>query len=305
MSKRLPLPRSTTPDGLRPQAINGATRLVGLLGDPVAHSLSPAIHNHAFACLGLPMAYVPLAVKEADLPAAISALRAFGFAGANVTIPHKQSVARLCDTLSDLSRVTGTVNTLYFENGKLCGTTTDPQGFGRALAAMKCDPRKANIVILGNGGLSRTLCFSLALDKTPKRLCVVGREENKVRGLVDEVKKTTGFEIEWSLFDKKDLRDVLRDCTLLVNGTSVGMHPHANASPLGPDCFHKGMVVLDTVYNPAKTLFLQYAAKAGCKAQNGLRMLLFQGLASFKYWTGVDAPEKIFDIDVLQRMVTG
>lgn len=286
------------------QAVEGTTGLVGLLGHPVAHSISPAIHNHAFASLGLPYAYVPLDVPPHDLPAAVQALRVLRFVGANVTIPHKRAVAASCDRLSELSRLTGTVNTLYMRDGDLCGTTTDPDGFFRALASMGHDSRAGHVVILGNGGAARTLATALAHKGKIASLALIGRDPGRVAGLADEVSLTTGFDVASALFDSSGCRDRLAACTLLVNCTSVGMYPNTNASPLPASAFHSGMTVFDTIYNPCRTVLLQHAEKAGCVIQNGLRMLLFQGLASFAYWTGVEAPEELFDIRELQSLVT-
>jgi shikimate dehydrogenase len=284
--------------------IDGSTRPVGLFGYPVAHSLSPHIHNHAFCELGLPFVYVPLEIAPEKIADAVAGLRSLGFAGANVTIPHKQAIAKLCDEISALSTLTATVNTLYFKDGRLRGTTTDPEGFLRALSWAGHSPNGGTIVILGNGGTARTLGFALAHDKIPKRLIFAGRNEQRVSGLADQIQKATGFDVEWVLLSDTKLADVLSQCTLCVNCTSAGMHPDTDTSVLGPEHFHSGMTVLDTIYNPAETKFLSYAKKAGCRAQNGLRMLLYQGLASFKYWTGVEAPESLFDLEELQRLVS-
>jgi len=290
---------------LKAQVIDGTTRLVGLLGYPVAHSLSPYIHNHAFRSLSLPFAYVPIDVKPEGLADAVAALKSLSFAGANVTIPHKQAVVKLCDEVSQLSKLTGTVNTVYFRDGRLCGTTTDAEGFYRALAWMKHDARGGRIVILGNGGVARTLAFALAHDRLPESLTIAGRNEQKASALARDVRDGTGLHAASATLDSAGLSRYLAECTLVVNCTSVGMHPDVDASPLDGKDLHKGMTVFDTVYNPAQTRLLLHARKAGCVCQNGLRMLLYQALASFKYWTGVDAPESLFAIDELQSIVSG
>ena len=284
--------------------ISGATRLVALLGDPVAHSISPQIHNHAFRAYGLPLAYVPLNVHASKLNHAVSAIRWCGFAGANVTIPHKRSVAAYCDRVSEISRRIGAVNTLYFDGDRLRGTTTDPEGFFKALMSMGHDCRGDRCVILGNGGTARTLAYALALRQLPSSLTLVGRREERVRPLAEEISAHTDPAVDWTLFDSDSLGTIMKECTLCVNCTSVGMHPHADRSPLAPEYFHDGMTVLDAVYNPAETLFLSHARRAGCTAQNGLRMLLYQGLASQKLWTGTEVDEAIYDMEELQGLVT-
>lgn len=287
---------------MKPQAITGATRLVGLLGNPVAHSLSPVIHNHIFATLGIPLAYVPLAVGPHQLHAAVLSLRAAGFAGANVTIPHKQAVVPYCDVLSPLSALTGTVNTLYFKDGVLHGTTTDWEGFRSALKKAGLDAKNGCIVILGNGGTARTFAFALASQKIPARLTLVGRDHGRVSGLAAEITRKTGFPVSAELFSSDKLKGVMDKCTLCINCTSVGMYPNTGGSPLESRFFHKGMAVFDTVYNPAQTTLCRQAEKAGCACQGGLAMLMRQALASCAYWIGREVPDDIIDMAELRAL---
>jgi shikimate dehydrogenase len=288
---------------MKEQTITGATRLVGLLGNPVAHSLSPVIHNHVFKTLGLELAYVPLAVSPHHFHTAVQSLRAFGFAGANVTIPYKQAVAPYCDKLSPLSELTGTVNTLYFKDGVLHGTTTDWEGFSRALSFIGHDPKNGNIVILGNGGTARTFAFALASKKVPARLSLVGRDRGKVFALAAEVAEKTGFPVNAELFSSERMAGVMEECSLCINCTSVGMHPNVGVSALEGRFLHAGTMVFDTVYNPVKTALCAMAEKAGCACQGGLRMLVYQGLASLSYWIGRDVNGDIIDMAELQAAV--
>jgi shikimate dehydrogenase len=285
------------------QVITGNTRLIGLLGNPVKHSISPLIQNHAFSKLNLPFLYIPLEVQKENLHTAMHALRAFGFAGANVTIPYKRDVIHYCDNISELSKLTGTVNTLYFDNEMLSGTTTDADGFFKALESMNYDINKGNVVILGNGGTARTIGFAIAKEKKVNSLTIIGRNKSRVETLSAEISEKTGTTIASALFDSKECKKFLKDCSLLINCASVGLSPNSDKSPLPSDVFHKDMYIFDTIYNPAETQLLKYAKKADCQTQNGLRMLLYQGLASFKYWTGVDANEDLFDIDELQSLI--
>jgi shikimate dehydrogenase len=288
---------------MRDQTITGATRLVGLLGNPVAHSLSPAIHNHVYATLRLPLAYVPLQVSPESLPVAVHALRACGFVGANVTIPHKQAVLPFCDTLSPLSALTGTVNTLCFRDKLLHGATTDFDGFLAALGAMKHDPAGGRIVILGNGGTARTLAFALASKRIPSRLTLVGRDERKVRVLADAVTAATGFSVDWATFSSPALAAAIGEGTLCVNCTPLGMHPDTQSSPLDERLLHKGLTVFDAVYNPSITTLCKQADSAGCAWAGGLLMLVHQALASMKLWTGRDINPAIVDLQELRLLV--
>ncbi|MBD3320280.1 MAG: shikimate dehydrogenase [Chitinivibrionales bacterium] len=286
------------------QIIRGATRPVGLFGYPVGHSVSPLFQNHAFRKLELPFVYIPLEVKPGSIHQAAHALGVMGFAGANATIPHKQALIQCCDSISDISRLIGAVNTLYFENDRLCGTTTDPQGFLRALRWMDHDPCGGNIIILGNGGTARSLGFALAKDSIPRSLILVGRKRERVEPLAREISAKTGFQVGWSLFSGSSLADHFGHCSLCVNCTSVGMHPHIDASPLDSAVLNPETTVFDVIYNPPKTKLLCDAEQKGCTIQNGLRMLLYQGLESFTYWTGKTVPEDIFDMAELERLVT-
>ncbi len=288
---------------MRDNTIRGTTRLVALLGDPVAHSISPQIHNHAFASLGLDYAYIPLRVRRSNMKSAIDSLRACGFAGANVTIPHKNAVVPYCDVLSPLSEATGTVNTLYFNEGMMHGTTTDPEGFFAAVEKMGYSRRSGDVVILGNGGTARTLGIALALEGAVETLTLVGRNESRVSGLAEEITRKTGFPVHWTLFYADDSAARIEDCNLLVNCTSVGMHPNIGNSPLPSDFFHPDMFVFDTIYNPDETVFLRDAARAGCTVSNGLNMLLYQGLASSAYWTGQVVSPDLFNLSELRKLV--
>jgi shikimate dehydrogenase len=281
--------------------IRGSTRMAYLLGWPVAHSLSPIIHNHAFKTLKLPCAYAPLPVQGKDLHQVIYSLRATGALGANVTLPHKQRAATYCDVLSPLSHRLRTVNTLYFKGRLLYGTTTDPAGFLRALASMGHDARNGSVVVLGNGGTARTLAAALAFERIPDRIVLAGRNFARVSSLASEISCAADFPIPAFSLDSPEFGDALARCTLLVNCTSAGMHPNTADTPLDKKFFHKGMTVFDTIYNPEKTRFLAEAEAAGCATQNGLRMLLYQALASLTLWTGIDIMEEIFDLKELQR----
>jgi shikimate dehydrogenase len=286
------------------QEITGETRLIALLGNPLSHSLSPAIHNHVYASLDLPFVYVPYTVDKQNLHSVIAGLRACSFAGANVTIPHKQAVLPYCDVISDLSHLTQTVNTVYMKNGLLHGTTTDWEGFCRAISWMKFELRGSSIVILGNGGAARTFAFALAAGKIPASLVIVGRDKAKAAGLALEIKEKTGFSVGHDLFSSPTLKAAIGRASLCVNCTSVGMHPHVSASPLDASLLHPGLTVFDTIYNPGETMLFRMAKKVGCRVQSGLRMLVFQALASCAFWAGRDIPGDIVSIEELQALVT-
>jgi len=282
--------------------VSGQTKCVCLLGFPVAHSISPQIQNRAFRALGLPYVYIPLSVEPRSLYAAIQTVRG-SMAGANVTIPHKEAAFRCCDEVSELSIITGTVNTLYIRDGRLCGTTTDPVGFYRAVEASGHVLEDDDAVILGSGGTARTLGAALLLDKKCRSLAVAARSAEKSAALVSSLEKIGGAPVSYCKLGSPESADIFARCTMLVNCTSVGMYPNVNDTPLDKTFFHKGMTVFDAIYNPGVTRLLREAADIGCRTQNGLLMLLHQGLESFRYWTGVDAPVDLFDEAELRLLV--
>jgi len=283
--------------------IRGNFRIACLLGYPVAHSLSPQIHNFAFEKLSLPCVYVPFPIRAEHFHHAIAMMRSVNALGANVTLPHKQRAASYCDVLSPLSYRIGTVNTLFFRENLLCGTTTDPEGFLRALAHLGHDLHGGNVVILGSGGIARTIAASLAMERIPSAITLIGRNRQRTETLAAEISGAMNFKVTARSLGDDGLDRVFADCTLLVNCTSAGLHPNIDETPLDAKFFHSGMTVFDTIYNPIKTRLLAEAEAAGCRIQNGLRMLLYQGLASFSLWTGIDVMEEIFDIDELQKSI--
>lgn len=278
--------------------------LTALLGYPVSHSISPQIHNHVFERLDLPFVYIPFSVPPQGLHSALFALRNSNFAGANVTIPHKSAVVPYCDKLSALSKATGTVNTLYIENGLLCGTTTDHLGFIRSIEQMGTSLQNSHVVLLGNGGTARTLAIALSLEQPVASITIAGRNASKVKILADDVQTITGFNADSVSFDDERIASTMKKCTILVNCTSVGMHPDIDSTPMQKRHFHPGMTVFDAIYNPSETRFLRDAREAGCTSSNGLSMLLYQGLAASKYWTGIDVPEDLFSFDELEKLIT-
>jgi shikimate dehydrogenase len=283
--------------------VSGNTKPVCLLGCPVAHSISPQIQNRAFQALGLPYVYIPLCVAPENFHSAVYTVR-HSMVGANVTIPHKGRALRFCDEASELSAAAGAVNTLYLKGGRLCGTTTDPAGFYKALAAAGHTLDGGDdAVILGSGGTARTLGAALMLDKKCRSLTVAARSVDKAEALASSIKGLSAAPVRAVKTGAPESAGAFKKCSLLVNCTSVGMRPNADETPLDKQFFHAGMTVFDVIYNPAETRFLREASEAGCRVKNGLLMLLYQGLESFRYWTGTEAPEALFDEAWLRSLV--
>ncbi|WP_456425226.1 shikimate dehydrogenase [Rhodocaloribacter sp.] len=270
-------------------SIDARTRLVLLLGDPVAHSRSPLIHNAAFRHQGMNMVYVAARVAREDLAAAVAGLRALGVAGANVTIPHKQAVAPMMDTLSPEAEAVGAVNTIVCrrEAGgvRLHGDNTDVAGFLAPLHTFAGRLRGAPMTVLGAGGAARAVVYALLTTFAPARLTVVARDPAKAARLAGAFAGHDAGRalraVAWA-----GAGEAVRASRLLVNATPVGMHPDATRTPWPhPTDFGPGQIVYDLVYNPETTRLLHEAATRGATTLGGLDMLVGQAAAAYTQWT--------------------
>ncbi len=285
-----------TEDGACPSPglIDGRTRLVGLIGWPVEHSLSPAMHNAAFDALGLNWRYVPLPVEPAQVRAAVRGLGALGFRGANVTVPHKQAVLPALDTLAGEAQALGAVNTILVERGDggtvLSGHNTDARGFVAALREGGFEPAGRRAVVVGAGGAARAVVYGL-LGAGGGEITVLNRTLERARRLVSDLSRRSPPAMRYSQLTPKTVVEAARTADLLVNATTVGMWPRAEDSiwPAGvPVPAH--LTVLDLVYNPLETRLLQQARRSGARGIDGLGMLVGQGALAFEMWTGERPP---------------
>ena len=279
--------------------ISGKTRVCGLIGDPVEHSLSPSIQNAAFDHLGLDYVYAVFPVTRNNLKRAIAGMRSLGLHGLNVTMPHKTEVARYLDELDETAKNVGSVNTILNSNGSLIGYTTDGIGALRALRHGGSDPSGKKIVLLGAGGASRSLSFTLV--RAAKEFVILNRTSGKAERLARDITTLLGdsAKVAAGRLTDENLEKELTDADILVNATSVGMHPNEQKTPVDRKLLRLGLVVFDLVYEPLETRLLREAAEIGAKTVNGLSMLVHQGAASFEIWTGVKAP-----IEVMMKAAT-
>ena len=255
--------------------ITTATPLYGVIGDPVAHSLSPVMHNRAFAETGHDGVY--LAFRVTDLIGAVAGIRALGIRGVSVTLPHKVGVMDLLDTVDDTARAIGAVNTVVNRDGTLAGTNTD---WGGAMAALteKTEIRGKRVWIVGAGGAARAVAYGVVSQGG--RLTVVNRDRKKGERLAASLGG-----------DFAPLSEVRRvACDILVNTTPVGMWPETGLAPVPMEGIEPPLVVMDIVYNPVRTLLLETARQRGCATVDGVAMFVEQGAAQFSLWTGQKAP---------------
>jgi len=268
--------------------ISGKTKLVGVMGDPIEHSVSPAMHNMAFNAMELDYVYVPFKVKKADLTKAVQAVRALNIRGLNVTIPHKVEIIPLLDDIDSLAREIGAVNVLVNNDGILKGYNTDAEGFLHVLLEHGVEPEGQNVVILGAGGAARAIAFTLA--GRGANLIILNRTPANAAKCAADVSNATGQTVEVLALDAKNLSDAMDRGHILVNTTSVGMFPEKNDALVSSNLIRPHFIVADIVYNPYKTRLLAEAEKAGARTINGLEMLIWQGALAFEKWTGKKAP---------------
>ena len=274
---------------------------VGLIGYPVAHSLSPQMHNAAFREIGFEAEYTLWETPPGTLAERVASLRASNMLGANVTIPYKEDVVPLLDECNALAARIGAVNTVVNRNGKLVGYNTDAPGMIRALA--ECpdypfDARDKETVILGTGGAARAAAVAL-LDVGAKSVCIIGRNKARFEALVQDLlvlssKLQAGqTRIDGALFNKLRADSILQKADLVINATSVGLKSKDDALLIDVNRLPVGSLVMDMVFNAGLTPLLQAAQAHGCFVMHGLSMLLYQGTLAFELWTGRDAPVEV------------
>jgi len=273
--------------------ISGKTRLCGLIGDPVEHTMSPVMHNAAFNKMGLDYLYVPFRVKKEELGKAVEGMKALNIKGLNVTIPHKVTIIPFLDKLDRLAERIGAVNTIVNNDGILTGYNTDATGFLQALLEKGIELKEKNVVILGAGGASRAVSFALA--ERGAHLIILNRllELDWAEELADRISRIFEREVKALESNTENLVSVLREADILVNATSVGMTPNINDTPISSDLLKPNLIVFDIVYNPIKTRLLREAEAAGAKTISGLDMLVWQGALAFEKWTGLKAPVEL------------
>lgn len=287
------------------ERITGHTVLTGLLGSPVAHSISPMMHNEAFRRLGLDYAYLAFDVGTDKLKTAVEGLKALGVRGFNLTMPDKNLMAEYCDYLSPAAEIIGAVNTVVNENGILTGHTTDGIGYMQAAKDAGFNLTGKTMTLLGGGGAATAICVQAALDglETIHVFNIKDAFFPRLQKLVDNINARTNCRVILDdLADICALKAAVENSHILTNATSVGMSPNTEGCLIEDlSMLRPGLIVSDVIYNPKETRLLRLAKAQGCETFNGLYMLLYQGAEAFKLWTGKEMPtehikEKYFTI---------
>ena len=278
--------------------ITGKTTICGIIGDPIEHSMSPAMHNTAFQTLGLDYAYVSFKVKSLELRKAIEGIRGLNLRGVNVTIPHKVAVISLIDRIDPLAEKIGAVNTIVNDDGILTGYNTDAAGFLRALHEKGIDVAEKKVLLLGAGGAGRSISNILAAEKA--KLTILNRKQkiSTMKDLAQRLVQYYGADVNVGELTNENLKKAINDVDILVNATSLGMSPDNDVTPVLAELLHADLTVFDIIYNPLPTRLLREAKAAGARTIDGLEMLVQQGALSFEKWTGIKAP-----VDVMRKSV--
>lgn len=280
--------------------IDTATQLCAVIGNPVEHSLSPAMHNAAFASLNLN--YVYLAFRVEDLAGCMAGMRAMpSFRGMSVTIPHKIAIMQYLDDIEPMAHRVGCVNTVTRENDRLTGSITDGVGALRAFeqAGISLDGRR--ILFVGAGGAVRAVAFVVAELARVDRLTILGRTAARVAALVNDLRARTQASV-MSGDLAADLSKAMTSHDVIIQGTPIGMFPHDEVSPIPSEFLRPEHIVFDMVYRPLKTRLVRAAEDRGCKVILGLEMLVHQATLQFERWTGVPAPLDVMRAALIQRL---
>jgi len=279
------------------------TQLCMVIGNPISHSLSPAIHNAAFEHLGLDFVY--LACQVEDVKGAMAGMRAIeNFRGMSVTIPHKIEVMKYMDEIADVDRHIGSINTVIHENGKLIGLGTDGPGALKAFADRGIDLDGKNILMLGAGGAARAIAFSLAMNTKLNELSLLDVNEPLLQGLKADLESGTKAVIRSGMLTEALIAAEMKTADVIIHCTPVGMHPKVDASLIPAELFREGQAVFDIVYTPLETKLLRDAKGRGLQTIPGVEMFINQAVLQFERFTGGDAPVEVMRRVVMERLAS-
>jgi len=280
--------------------ISGKTCVCTVIGDPIAHSLSPAMQNAAFNALNIDFVYTAFRVKPSEVANALAGIRALGICGVNVTMPHKEAVIAYLDWIDEAAKCLNSVNTIHCKNNQLLGYSTDGIGVLRALKENKTDPNGKQVLILGAGGAARAIAYTLIQET--EELIILNRTASKAEKLAETIKYKFDKKIITGTLSPESIRERISTADILLNTTSVGMSPHMNQSLIAQNDLKSDLTIMDIVYNPIETQLAKDAKAAGAKVISGVEMLIYQGAASFEIWTGQQAPVQVMRRAALEQL---
>ncbi|MBC3797905.1 shikimate dehydrogenase [Acetobacterium tundrae] len=264
------------------------TKLYAVIGDPIAQSLSPQLHNGIFAANDMDAVYFPIAVKSRDLEKLVQGFRLMNFGGFNITKPHKIEIIKYLDGLDPLAEKIGAVNTVVCRDGKMIGYNTDGFGFIKSIEKKLGQQSKEEltVLILGCGGAVKSVAMALA-DGGIKKVIIANRTFEKALELVTQINENWPGKAQAISMEEAELKKAIAEVTVIVNGTSLGMADAPEKTPISKRLLKKELLVYDMIYSPPMTQLLKDAKAVGAQTENGLEMLLYQGLLAFELWTGI------------------
>jgi shikimate dehydrogenase len=271
--------------------ISGKTRVCGVIGDPIEHTLSPIMHNAAFEALKIDYVFLAFKVKSDEVENAIKGMRALSIHGLNVTMPHKNAVIQYLDEVDPAGKMIASVNTILNKDGRLLGFNTDGVGALNALEQNGVEPRGKKVLLLGAGGAAKAIAYTLSQDVD--ELVTLNRTPKPAIELANLLKQKFKKKISAGELSPNAVKDNLADSDVLINATSVGMKPNENQTPVAPEWLKPDLAVMDIVYNPLETKLAKDAKAVGAKVVSGVEMLIYQGAASFEIWTACEAPVEV------------
>jgi shikimate dehydrogenase len=268
---------------LENKIITARTRVLCIIGYPIEHTMSPLMHNAALREQKLNYIYLAFNIHPDNLNLAVGGFRALNIIGINVTLPFKQKIMKYLDEIEPIAQKIGAINTIKNDDGYLIGKNTDAEGAMKALLDAGYSISGKKILLLGAGGVARALAYILAEEAD--KIVIANRTEKRAIKLAHELKKKFSTNIEGKNNSRSVLKSESKKTDILINTTSIGMHPNHQLSPIPVEFLHEDLIVFDVIYNPLKTKLIKQASKKGCKTLGGLDMLVNQGALAFEWWT--------------------
>ena len=282
--------------------IKAGTKVLCVIGHPIEHSMSPAMHNAALKELALDYIYLAFDVPPRDLETTVLEFKKRGFRGINVTIPHKETIMKYLDQIDPLAKKIGAVNTIKNQEGNLIGKNTDAFGAKRALINAGFEIKEKKVLILGAGGAARAVSFALSDESDKIFICDI--IEKRAIALANELKDKMKIKAVGKNFKYEALKSLVFDVDILINATPVGMYPDVNKTPISKDLLAEHLFVYDVIYNPLNTQLLKDASKIGCKTLNGIEMFINQGALAFEWWTDTKPNTNVMKKTIIEILKT-
>ena len=280
--------------------ITGKTKVAGVIGNPIEHSLSPPMHNAAYKQLKMDYVYVAFRIEKEDLPKVIESAKTMGLVGLNVTIPYKTDIIEYLDEIDETARQINAVNTISFKNGVAKGYNTDGTGAIKSIEKYTT-VKSRNVLVLGAGGASKAITFTL-INHGINRLIIANRSKDNAFQLIDNLKRQTGFE-DISYIEIAEADRILDDVDIIINTTPIGMYPNVDVdTPIRTDKINESHVVMDVIYNPLETKLLKEAKDNGATTVSGTNMLINQGITAFEIFTGRTPTYESFEKALLDQL---